>query len=150
MQLQLPALSSPAAFGLQQRRSIRLGVRTRAAAPSTSTPPLSAAPLIKLPEGAKDVPVSPGVYAVYDSNTTLQYIGLSRRVGCVVCSLFFIYVIGGERLSLACARHCELLVVMSGQLSCFPAGGCQHRQPHARVARLDLWRQGAVHDACHA
>jgi hypothetical protein len=26
-------------------------------------------------------PPSPGVYAVFDSSSTLQYIGLSRRVG---------------------------------------------------------------------
>ncbi|KAF5833488.1 thioredoxin-like protein [Dunaliella salina] len=82
MQLQAYSNSSLAAGAPLQRRALagRMSVRARAAAPSTSTPPLSQAPLIKLPEGAKDLPKNPGVYAVYDGNTTLQYIGLSRRV----------------------------------------------------------------------
>eukprot|EP00967_Tisochrysis_lutea_P029894 scaffold35012_cov23-Tisochrysis_lutea.AAC.1 len=89
--MQLQALSNrslgPSAAPLQRRAMAgRMSVRAKAAAPSTSTPPLSQAPLIKLPDGAKDLPKNPGVYAVYDSNTTLQYIGLSRRVRAWRCA----------------------------------------------------------------
>jgi len=83
-------------------------VVTRAAAQEAKTPPLKQAPLIKLPEGEKDLPTAPGVYGVYDKNTMLQYIGLSRRVGNVdflfshcpqpgttFSLLFFLYFPGG-------------------------------------------------------
>jgi Grx4 family monothiol glutaredoxin len=54
------------------------------AAATADIPALKDAPLMPLPESVPQVPAQPGVYAVYDAEGAVQYVGLSRRLAASV------------------------------------------------------------------
>jgi Grx4 family monothiol glutaredoxin len=88
------ALSSPATRRAIAAVSRRRGAQLRAAsadAPAadaaqqaTDLPVLKDAPLLPLPDALPQVPAQPGVYAMYDGEGRVQYVGLSRRLAASV------------------------------------------------------------------
>ena len=70
---------------LKQKRQLerscqRICASSQPDAPASAVTTLSDAPLQQLSEEQAALPAAAGVYAVYDKDQTLQYIGLSRKV----------------------------------------------------------------------
>ena len=101
----------------QCRERLRATDQAETATASSPVVPLSDAQLQPVSGGQSTLPTVAGVYAVYDKDEELQYIGLSRKV-----------------------PHCLTCCCHPGLCSLNPvlvlAGGCQHSKPSARFARI--------------
>jgi Grx4 family monothiol glutaredoxin len=71
-------------LGRRQHHRLAAAAADPTTTPTEDVPALKDAPLLPLPDSVAQVPAQPGVYAVYDGEGAVQYVGLSRRLAASV------------------------------------------------------------------